>query len=133
MSINKFQINGGNPLHGTITPQGAKNEALQVICATLLTDDEVVIKNIPEYSVFEDFNEEVEKSHFIRMYDATLKRNNEDAKLTEINALKIQGEKETALREYLLHLFPTRYASTIYITSLKVCSNNVIVNVIFSM
>ena len=36
-------------------------------------------------------------------------------------------------KEYLLHLFPTRYASTIYITSLKVCSNNVIVNVIFPM
>ena len=43
-----FLIEGGNPLRGTIVPQGAKNEALQVICATLLTDEEVVIKNIPD-------------------------------------------------------------------------------------
>lgn len=47
MSINKFQINGGNPLHGAITPQGAKNEALQVLCAVLLTNEEVTIHNIP--------------------------------------------------------------------------------------
>ena len=43
-----FLIEGGHPLRGTIVPQGAKNEALQVICATLLTDEEVVIKNIPD-------------------------------------------------------------------------------------
>lgn len=43
-----FIIEGGHPLSGTITPQGAKNEALQVICATLLTDDEVTISNIPD-------------------------------------------------------------------------------------
>lgn len=43
-----FLIEGGHPLRGTIIPQGAKNEALQVICATLLTDEEVVIKNIPD-------------------------------------------------------------------------------------
>lgn len=43
-----FIIEGGHPLKGTITPQGAKNEALEVICATLLTDDEVVINNIPD-------------------------------------------------------------------------------------
>ncbi|MBR1547740.1 MAG: UDP-N-acetylglucosamine 1-carboxyvinyltransferase [Prevotella sp.] len=42
-----FKIEGGHMLSGTITPQGAKNEALQVICATLLTGDEVVIHNIP--------------------------------------------------------------------------------------
>ena len=43
-----FIIEGGHPLSGTITPQGAKNEALQVICATLLTSEEVVISNIPD-------------------------------------------------------------------------------------
>jgi UDP-N-acetylglucosamine 1-carboxyvinyltransferase len=43
-----FSIEGGHKLSGEITPQGAKNEALQVICSTLLTDDEVTIKNIPE-------------------------------------------------------------------------------------
>ncbi|MBR4512970.1 MAG: UDP-N-acetylglucosamine 1-carboxyvinyltransferase [Bacteroidales bacterium] len=43
-----FEIYGGKPLHGTLTPQGAKNEALQVICATLLTDEPVRISNIPD-------------------------------------------------------------------------------------
>lgn len=43
-----FIIEGGHPLKGTIRPQGAKNEALEVICASLLTADEVTISNIPE-------------------------------------------------------------------------------------
>ena len=43
-----FVIEGGHQLSGTIKPQGAKNEALQVICATLLTSDPVTIKNIPD-------------------------------------------------------------------------------------
>jgi UDP-N-acetylglucosamine 1-carboxyvinyltransferase len=43
-----FIIEGGHPLSGTITPQGAKNEALQIICATLLTQERVVINNIPD-------------------------------------------------------------------------------------
>ena len=43
-----FIIEGGYPLSGEITPQGAKNEALQVICATLLTSEEVTIHNVPD-------------------------------------------------------------------------------------
>ena len=43
-----FIIEGGHLLSGEITPQGAKNEALQVICATLLTHEEVTIQNIPD-------------------------------------------------------------------------------------
>jgi len=43
-----FKITGGKSLSGTITPQGAKNEALQVICAVLLTPEKVVIDNIPD-------------------------------------------------------------------------------------
>ena len=43
-----FIIEGGHLLKGTITPQGAKNEALQVICATLLTHEPVTIQNIPD-------------------------------------------------------------------------------------
>jgi len=45
--MGSFKIIGGQKLKGDITPQGAKNEALQVICATLLTSDEVIISNIP--------------------------------------------------------------------------------------
>lgn len=45
-----FIIEGGRPLSGEIVPQGAKNEALQVISATLLTSREVTIDNVPEIS-----------------------------------------------------------------------------------
>lgn len=45
-----FKIKGGNRLHGDLYPQGAKNEALQVICAVLLTSEKVTISNIPEIS-----------------------------------------------------------------------------------
>jgi UDP-N-acetylglucosamine 1-carboxyvinyltransferase len=43
-----FKVEGGRRLSGEIEPQGAKNEALQVICATLLTDQKVTIENIPD-------------------------------------------------------------------------------------
>lgn len=46
--MSSFQIEGGHQLSGSITPQGAKNEALQVICATLLTSESIIIRNIPE-------------------------------------------------------------------------------------
>lgn len=46
--MDSFEVRGGNKLQGTIVPQGAKNEALQIISAVLLTPDEVVIKNIPD-------------------------------------------------------------------------------------
>lgn len=45
---NSFEVVGGLELHGEITPQGAKNEALQIICATLLTPEKVLIRNIPD-------------------------------------------------------------------------------------
>lgn len=45
--MGKFVIQGGRSLEGVITPQGAKNEALQVLCAVLLTEEPVVISNIP--------------------------------------------------------------------------------------
>ena len=43
-----FEIHGGKPLKGELTPQGAKNEALQVLCAPLLTPEKVTISNIPD-------------------------------------------------------------------------------------
>ena len=46
--MSSFSIEGGHPLQGSITPQGAKNEALQVICASLLTHEPVTISNIPD-------------------------------------------------------------------------------------
>ena len=45
--MGKFIIEGGQRLKGEITPQGAKNEALQILCATLLTSERVTIHNLP--------------------------------------------------------------------------------------
>ena len=63
-----FKIEGGHKLHGEITPQGAKNEALQILCAVLLTPDEVVINNIPDIldvnkliSLLEDLGVKIQK------------------------------------------------------------------------
>ena len=64
-----FEIRGGKRLSGEITPQGAKNEALQILCAVLLTEDEVRISNIPDIKdvnklieILEDFNVKVTKN-----------------------------------------------------------------------
>ena len=43
-----FKIEGGHKLNGTITPQGAKNEVLQILCAVLLTSERVVVHNVPD-------------------------------------------------------------------------------------
>lgn len=48
--MSSFQIEGGYQLTGNLEPQGAKNEALQIICATLLTDENVFVENVPEIS-----------------------------------------------------------------------------------
>ena len=46
--MSSFIVEGGHQLKGEVIPQGAKNEALQILCAVLLTSEEVVIKNIPD-------------------------------------------------------------------------------------
>ena len=46
--MSNFEIIGGKSLSGTITPQGSKNEALQIISACLLTSDKIELKNVPE-------------------------------------------------------------------------------------
>ncbi|MGL6038794.1 MAG: UDP-N-acetylglucosamine 1-carboxyvinyltransferase [Soonwooa sp.] len=64
-----FEIRGGKQLYGDITPQGAKNEALQILCAVLLTDEEIRIKNIPDIhdvnrliEILGDFNVKITKN-----------------------------------------------------------------------
>lgn len=46
--MNRFEIIGGKRLHGELVPQGAKNEALQIVCAVLLTAERCVIHNVPD-------------------------------------------------------------------------------------
>ena len=48
MNTDTFEVIGGQSLHGTLTPQGAKNEALQTICATMLSAEPVTLTNVPE-------------------------------------------------------------------------------------
>ena len=55
--MSSFQIEGGHRLSGEITPQGAKNEALQVLCATLLTDEPVHMTNVPDIA---DVNNQIQ-------------------------------------------------------------------------
>ena len=45
--MSKFIIEGGKHLSGEITPQGAKNEALQILCAVLLTSETITVENVP--------------------------------------------------------------------------------------
>lgn len=47
-AMDSFEVIGGNRLQGDLQPQGAKNEALQILCATLLTEDTVTIENLPD-------------------------------------------------------------------------------------
>ncbi|MGB5369687.1 MAG: UDP-N-acetylglucosamine 1-carboxyvinyltransferase, partial [Flavobacteriaceae bacterium] len=63
-----FKIEGGHKLSGSITPQGAKNEALQILCAVLLTPEEITINNIPDIidvnkliSLLEDLGVKIQK------------------------------------------------------------------------
>jgi len=46
--MGSFQIKGGKKLKGEIIPQGAKNEALQVVCAVLMTSEKVTLHNLPD-------------------------------------------------------------------------------------
>ncbi|WP_242919601.1 UDP-N-acetylglucosamine 1-carboxyvinyltransferase [Pontibacter liquoris] len=55
-----FEVIGGNRLHGDIIPQGAKNEALQILCAVLLTSEPITISNIPD---IRDVNKLIELLH----------------------------------------------------------------------
>ncbi|MCR5780228.1 MAG: UDP-N-acetylglucosamine 1-carboxyvinyltransferase [Bacteroidaceae bacterium] len=55
--MSSFQIEGGHRLSGEITPQGAKNEALQVLCAVVLTDEPVRIQNVPDIA---DVNNQIQ-------------------------------------------------------------------------
>ena len=67
-----FEITGGKKLSGEIIPQGSKNEALQVLCAVLLTKEEVTIENIPN---IRDVNKLIELLKYIGV--KTIKNNDD--------------------------------------------------------
>ena len=84
--MSSFEITGGYKLHGTINPQGAKNEALQVLCATLLTSDKVTIDNIPD---IRDVNKLI---GLLQLLGVSVRRLNDDSTLlTEGRSYEFQA------------------------------------------
>lgn len=80
--MTSFRVTGGLPLKGEIVPQGAKNEALQVICATLLTAEEVTIHNLPDIL---DINNLIELVRSLGVQVNRPARNSCTFKASEIN------------------------------------------------
>ena len=76
--MSSFEIVGGYKLQGEIHPQGAKNEALQVLCAVLLTGEKVVIDNIPD---IRDVNKLIGLLELLGV--KTRRLNSDDSLLTE--------------------------------------------------
>ena len=92
--MSKFEIIGGNTLSGEIVPQGAKNEALQVICAVLLTEEEVVIENIPN---IRDVNKLIELLSFLGVEVNKLKEDTYSFKAKNIDLNLIQTPEYSKL------------------------------------
>jgi len=87
--MNSLEIEGGYKLKGVINPQGAKNEALQVICSVLLTEDKVVIENIPDIL---DVNKLI---HLLKILDVKIhkiKKNTFSFQADKINLNKIKSD-----------------------------------------
>ena len=83
-----FEIVGGHRLHGEIFPQGAKNEALQVLCAVLLTSEKVVIENIPD---IRDVNKLI---GLLELLGVKVRRLNDDMSLlTEGRSYEFQADE----------------------------------------
>lgn len=86
--MSSFEIIGGHKLHGTIHPQGAKNEALQVICAVLLTADKVTIENVPD---IRDVNKLIS---LLQLLGVKVRRTNDDsALLTKGRGFEFQADE----------------------------------------
>ena len=105
--MSSFRVEGGQKLAGEIIPQGAKNEALQIISAVLLTDQEVVIHKIPRIrdvlmliSLLEDFGTEVKK---LDDESYSFKAANIDLDFLDTQDFK---EKASALRGSIMILGP---------------------------
>ena len=105
--MQSFIIEGGHPLSGTIIPQGAKNEALQVICATLLSTDPVVIRNIPDIL---DVNNLIQLLQDIKVKVTRLSRNDYQFQADSVDLAYLESDefvrKCAALRGSVLMIGP---------------------------
>ena len=114
--MSSFEIVGGNRLHGEIVPQGAKNEALQVICAVLLTSDKVVIENIPN---IRDVNKLIELLKLLgvkveKLSSDTYQFQADNVDLAQMNTLEF-SKQATALRGSIMIVGPmlARFGSAV--------------------
>ncbi len=105
--MGKFRIVGGNKLHGSITPQGAKNEAMQIICACLLTEEQVTITNLPNISDINNLLELMEEMGVVveRISDNEVRLQAKELDFSYFNTQTFQ-EKSTRLRGSVLILGP---------------------------
>ena len=105
--MQSFIIEGGHPLSGTIIPQGAKNEALQVICATLLTADPVILRNIPDIL---DVNNLIQLLRDIKVKVTRLSRNDYQFQADAVDLAYLSSDefvrKCAALRGSVLMIGP---------------------------
>ncbi len=105
--MSSFRIEGGRRLKGEIIPQGAKNEALQVLCACLLTPETITISNIPDIS---DINNLIELLGDIGVNISKLSENSYSFKAANIDISYLQSdefrEKSAALRGSVLIVGP---------------------------
>ncbi len=88
--MNSFQVKGGKKLHGEITPQGAKNEALQIISAALLTDEKVIVNNIPNIT---DVNLQIELLAELGVKIEKLKANSYSFQADDIDIEYLRSDK----------------------------------------
>ena len=88
--MSSFEIIGGQVLSGEITPQGAKNEALQVICATLLTDEEVIINNVPN---IRDVNKLIELLEYLGVTINKLSKESYSFQANRVDISRIYTER----------------------------------------
>jgi UDP-N-acetylglucosamine 1-carboxyvinyltransferase len=102
-----FSIEGGFKLNGEIHPQGAKNEALQVICATLLTEKEIIIDNIPEII---DVIKLIDLLSFLGVKVKKISKNKYSFKADDVNVDYLQSEsfkkKGSSLRGSIMVVGP---------------------------
>ncbi|MDR0790099.1 MAG: UDP-N-acetylglucosamine 1-carboxyvinyltransferase [Bacteroidales bacterium] len=92
--MSSFEIYGGKRLSGSIVPQGAKNEALQVLCAVLLTDKQVTISNIPN---IRDVNKLIEILAFLNVKIEKVNADTYNFKADEVAVEKIYTEEYARL------------------------------------
>ncbi|HLP04664.1 MAG TPA: UDP-N-acetylglucosamine 1-carboxyvinyltransferase [Paludibacter sp.] len=112
-----FQIEGGRRLSGSITPQGAKNEALQVICAVLLTSETITISNIPDIV---DVNNLISLLADMGVKVSRLNRDTYSFKADEINLAYLHTEefyhKSSSLRGSVMIVGPlvSRFGKVVF-------------------